>query len=206
MENKGSALAQKFGKYKLLHRLAVGGMAEIFVARHLGMKGFSRKIVIKRIRAHLSNQDAFVNMFLNEAKLAAQLSHSNICQIYDLGRIEDTFFIAMEYVRGRDMRRVIKKAEQAEIPFPGHNREGEIEDLVTRYLHRRKPGVCVNVGLGVEGAQKLVAETDGAFRSRVDQVRALDLVGVRGRFLRFIPFGHGPDAEAQGHRNRYAHV
>ena len=111
-------MAERFGKYRLLYRIAVGGMAEIFVAQQEGMQGFSRKIVIKRIRPNLSSKETFVNMFLNEAKLAAQLNHSNIGQIYDLGRIGNSFFIAMEYVRGRDMRAVVRKAERRSIPFP----------------------------------------------------------------------------------------
>lgn len=111
-------MTTQFGKYRLLHRIAIGGMAEIFIAKHVGMQGFSRKIVIKKIREHLSKEPTFVKMFLNEAKLAAQLNHSNICQIYDLGRIGESYFIAMEYVRGRDMRAVVNKTETKGIPFP----------------------------------------------------------------------------------------
>ena len=76
----------RFGKYALLDRLAVGGMAEIFLARQEGLEGFEKTVVIKRIRPHLSKQTNFVKMFLNEARLAAQLNHPNIVQIYDLGR------------------------------------------------------------------------------------------------------------------------
>lgn len=108
----------RFGKYTLLDRLAVGGMAEIFLARQGGLEGFEKTIVIKRIRPHLSKQTAFVKMFLNEAKLAAQLNHPNIVQIYDLGMISDSYFIAMEYIFGRDMRRIIPKADSLGIPFP----------------------------------------------------------------------------------------
>jgi serine/threonine protein kinase len=108
----------RFGKYVLLNRIAVGGMAEIFLARQEGLEGFEKTICIKRIRPHLSSQPNFVRMFLNEAKLAAQLNHPNIVQIYDLGRINDSYFIAMEYISGRDMSRIIPKAEKAEIPFP----------------------------------------------------------------------------------------
>lgn len=108
----------KYGKYTLIDRIAVGGMAEIFLARQAGLEGFEKTIVIKRIRPHLSKQPSFVQMFLNEAKLAAQLTHPNIVQIYDLGKIADTYFIAMEYIFGRDMRRVIPKAESMGIPFP----------------------------------------------------------------------------------------
>ena len=108
----------RFGKYTLLNRLAVGGMAEIFLARQEGLEGFEKTICIKRIRPHLSSQDNFLRMFLNEAKLAAQLNHPSIVQIYDLGRINESFFIAMEHIPGRDMSRIIPKAEGAKIPFP----------------------------------------------------------------------------------------
>ena len=112
------AKAVRFGKYTLLDRIAVGGMAEIFLARQAGLEGFEKTIVIKRIRPHLSKQGSFVKMFLNEAKLAAQINHPNIVQIYDLGKINESYFIAMEYIFGRDMRRIIPKADTKEIPFP----------------------------------------------------------------------------------------
>lgn len=108
----------RFGKYTLIDRIAVGGMAEIFLARQAGIENFEKTIVIKRIRPHLSKQPNFVKMFLNEAKLAAQLNHPNIVQIYDLGKIGESYFIAMEYVFGRDMRRIIPKADSLGIPFP----------------------------------------------------------------------------------------
>ncbi len=108
----------RFGKYTLIDRIAVGGMAEIFLARQAGLEGFEKTIVIKRIRPHLSKQTSFVKMFLNEAKLAAQLNHPNIVQIYDLGKIGESYFIAMEYIFGRDMRRIIPKADTMGIPFP----------------------------------------------------------------------------------------
>lgn len=117
-ENRASKDARRFGKYTLVDRIAVGGMAEIFLARQAGLEGFEKTIVIKRIRPHLSSQKAFVKMFLNEAKLAAQLSHPNIVQIYDLGKIAESYFIAMEYIFGRDMRRIIPKADGMGIPFP----------------------------------------------------------------------------------------
>ncbi|HVG59623.1 MAG TPA: serine/threonine-protein kinase, partial [Hyalangium sp.] len=108
----------RFGKYRLLDRIAVGGMAEIFLAHQMDGEGLERPVVIKRIRPHLSKHATFVKMFLNEARLAAQLNHPNIVQIHDLGKIADSYFIAMEYIFGRDMRRVIPKAEQLGIPFP----------------------------------------------------------------------------------------
>lgn len=107
-----------FGQYKLLDRLAVGGMAELFLARQSGPDGFEKPVVIKRIRPHLSRQSAFVRMFLNEARLAAQLNHPNIVQIHDLGKVGDSYYIGMEYLFGRDMRRIVPKAEALGIPFP----------------------------------------------------------------------------------------
>src|ERR1700716_4298903 len=105
---------QQYGKYLLLDRIAVGGMAEIFLARQMGPEGFEKTVVLKRIRPHLGDKKSFVRMFLNEAKLAAQLTHPNIIQIHDLGKVLDagasgggaaSYFIAMEYLFGRDMGR-----------------------------------------------------------------------------------------------------
>src|SRR6185369_11515341 len=81
------AMSETFGSYTLLEQIGVGGMAEVFLARHAGVEGFEKEVVIKRIRPHLSATDAFVTMFLGEAKLAAQLAHPNIVQIHDLGLI-----------------------------------------------------------------------------------------------------------------------
>ena len=111
-------MAEKFGRYSLIDKIGIGGMAEVFLARHTGVEGFEKEIVIKRIRSHLSESPEFVEMFLGEAKLAAQLNHPSIVQIYDLGKIKDSFFIAMEYIPGRDMSAVIPKSKLTGIPFP----------------------------------------------------------------------------------------
>ncbi len=111
-------MSEQFGSYTLLERIGIGGMAEVFLARHTGVEGFEKDLVIKRIRPHLSALPSFVSMFLGEAKLAAQLAHPNIVQMYDLGKISDSYFIAMEYIAGRDMSAVIPKAKATGIPFP----------------------------------------------------------------------------------------
>ena len=112
------ALGQ-IGKYELLHSLAVGGMAEVFLARQTGMQGFEKVVVIKRILPHLANQARFVQMFLDEARLAARFNHPNIVQIYDLGQDADAYFIAMEYIHGEDIRSVVKRCarEHQRIPI-----------------------------------------------------------------------------------------
>jgi serine/threonine protein kinase len=101
--------AKPFGKYYLLDRIGVGGMAEVFLAVAFGPQGFQRTLVIKRMLAHLSQDSAFVKMFIDEAKLSGLLSHPNLVQIFEFGQIEESFFIAMEHVQGETMLAVQAK-------------------------------------------------------------------------------------------------
>ena len=102
--------AQLFGKYRLVRRLAFGGMAEIFLARLVGDQGFEKTLVLKRILPQFSSDPDFTRMFVDEAVLAARLTHPNVAQIYDFGEVDGIFFITMELVDGADLRRVIKGA------------------------------------------------------------------------------------------------
>src|SRR5688572_513451 len=108
----------RLGPYTLLRRLAVGGMAEIFLARRDGPAGFSKVVALKRILPHLSTLPEFVSMFLDEARLAARLTHPHVVQIYDFGEVEGTYFISMEYVPGEDLLAAIKRARELERPVP----------------------------------------------------------------------------------------
>jgi serine/threonine protein kinase len=96
-------------EYELLERIGIGGMAEVFRANALGAEGFSRPIAIKRILPHLAEDTDFVTMFIDEAKIAVQLSHPNIVGIFDLGRFGDDYFIAMELVHGKDVRQILDR-------------------------------------------------------------------------------------------------
>ncbi len=109
---------QRFGQYTLLERIAVGGMAEVWKARMRGLEGFQKTVAIKKILPHMTHNSEFVSMFIDEAKLAAQLSHPNIIHIYDLGKIANDYFIAMEYVEGRDLRTIGNLARQKRLPIP----------------------------------------------------------------------------------------
>src|SRR3954453_3382855 len=93
-----STVAATVGGYELVQRLAVGGMAEVFLARRPGPDGFEKRVAVKRILPHLAKQADFVSMFLHEAKLAAGLDHPHIVHIYDFGKDDDTYYLAMEYV------------------------------------------------------------------------------------------------------------
>lgn len=106
-----------YGKYVILDRLAVGGMAEVFRAQTFGVHGFQRLLVIKKILPHLSKDEEFVDMFIDEAKIAVGLTHANICQVTDLGKIDDNYFIAMEYVNGKDLRAILKKCYNNKTPL-----------------------------------------------------------------------------------------
>jgi len=108
----------RIGKYELLKSLALGGMAEIFLARQTGMEGFEKVVVIKKILPHLGTQDRFVQMFLDEARLAARFNHPNIVQIYDLGHEGDAFYIAMEYIHGMDLKSVVRRCAKLKRRIP----------------------------------------------------------------------------------------
>jgi len=109
---------QTLGRYTLIEQLAIGGMAEIWLAHMAGPEGFEKVVVIKKIRPHLRGQKNFLNMFLNEARLAAHLNHPNIVQIHEFGKPDDQYYIAMEYIFGRDLSEIVPKAKRANIPFP----------------------------------------------------------------------------------------
>jgi serine/threonine protein kinase len=102
-----------FGKFFLLQRLAVGGMAEIYRARVVGAAGFEKELVVKRILPNRSRDQGFISMLVNEAKLTVQLTHSNIAQIYECGIIDGTYFISMELVNGVSMKEVMQTFSRA---------------------------------------------------------------------------------------------
>ncbi|GEN08708.1 serine/threonine protein kinase [Myxococcus fulvus] len=104
------------GKYQLVRKLASGGMAEVFLAKAAGPMGFEKTLVLKRILPHLAEDPAFVEMFLGEARLAAQLEHPNIVQIFDFGEADGSYFLAMEFIDGPTLRRLVKRALEQPLP------------------------------------------------------------------------------------------
>ncbi|MCE9666778.1 serine/threonine protein kinase [Myxococcus stipitatus] len=104
---------QSFGKYQLLKKLATGGMAEVWLARQMGIEGFQKNLVVKRILPHLAEDREFVEMFRNEALIAARFNHPNIAQVYEFGEANGTYYIAMEFIHGEDLGRVMRKAASA---------------------------------------------------------------------------------------------
>ncbi len=98
-----------FGKYLLLDRIAVGGMAEVYTAKSFGIEGFEKIIAIKRILPTMAEDRDFISMFIDEAKIAGHLTHANIVPIYELGKIGDSHYIAMEYVWGKDLLQIMNR-------------------------------------------------------------------------------------------------
>ena len=110
--------SESLGKYRLEQKIAIGGMAEIWLARQEGPAGFSKRLVIKRILPNLATDDKFVQMFLDEARVAALLEHPNIVRISDLGQVDDSYFIAMEFIDGPDLDYLIVRTRQLSAHVP----------------------------------------------------------------------------------------
>lgn len=98
---------ERIGPYLIHHKVAQGGMAELFVADYVREDGFRRKVAIKRILPHLAGNSEFIKMFTREARLAALLQHPNIVQIFDYGKIDNAYFIAMEYIDGKNLKEIL---------------------------------------------------------------------------------------------------
>jgi serine/threonine protein kinase len=106
------------GKYVVKSKLAEGGMAEIYLATARGPEGFEKEVVIKRVRSFLSDDEGFVRMFIQEARLASRLNHANVVQIFDFDKHEDTYYLAMEYVRGCSLWSLRKRCREKGIRIP----------------------------------------------------------------------------------------
>jgi serine/threonine protein kinase len=111
-------LPQEFGEYTLLRRIAVGGMAEVYVAKTGGVAGFEKLVALKVIHPRLSEDEHFTQMLVEEAKIAVLLTHVNIAQTFDLGKIDDTYFIAMEFIEGADAYRVMRRCTELRKAIP----------------------------------------------------------------------------------------
>jgi serine/threonine protein kinase len=156
------------GRYVVKKRLAEGGMAEVYLAEAIGPEGFAKDVVIKVVRSFLASDQQFIDMFIAEARLSSRLNHANVVQIFDFGKHDDSYFIAMEYVRGASLFDLRKRCRERGVPFPP-TLVAEIGAQVARglqYAHglsdKGKPLAIVhrdvtphNVLLSFDGAVKL---------------------------------------------------
>ncbi len=105
-------------RYRVLERLAAGGMAEVYLAESAGLEGFKKRVAIKRVLPHLSEKTRFIAMFLDEARLSAHLNHSNIAHVFDIGVGDNAYFIVMEYVDGVDLKAIVTDLSDKKRKFP----------------------------------------------------------------------------------------
>jgi serine/threonine protein kinase len=187
-----------YGPYRLLDRVAVGGMAEVFKAKRSGVEGFEKVVAVKRILPHLSDNKEFVDMFVNEAKMVAGLTHPNIVQIFDLGRIDKSYYIAMEYVHGRDLRTIMRRAKEKgpRIPLELGLRIVSHVCSALEYAHRKRddrgrPMQIVhrdvspqNILISFEGDVKL---TDFGIAKAATKASTTDRGALRGKLLYMSP-------------------
>ncbi len=190
--------ASEYGRYVLLERLAVGGMAEVFRAKRKGVEGFEKVVAVKRILPHLSNNKDFVDIFVDEAKMVASLSHPNITQIFDLGKIYDSYYIAMEFVEGRDLRTILARARNrgthlgvdlaaliaakvgAALEYAHRHRDDDGNEL--RIVHRDVSPQ--NILVSTEGEVKLV---DFGIARAATKASHTDSGSLRGKLLYMSP-------------------
>ena len=106
------------GRYRVVDEIGIGGMASVHLARMDGPGGFQKWVAIKKIHTHLVEDESFVQMFLDEARVAARISHPNVATVFDLGKHEDTYWIAMEYLHGEPLREVMRRTEELGTAMP----------------------------------------------------------------------------------------
>jgi serine/threonine protein kinase len=187
-----------YGPYRLLEKVAVGGMAEVFRAKRSGVEGFEKVVAVKRILSHLSDNKEFVDMFIDEAKMVAGLAHPNIVQIFDLGKIERSYYIAMEYVRGRDLRTILRRSREKSLRIPLDLTTFVVSKVSSalEYAHRAKdesgrPMMIVhrdispqNILIAFEGDVKL---TDFGIAKAATKATTTDRGALRGKLLYMSP-------------------
>jgi serine/threonine protein kinase len=193
-----SGVGDVYGPYTLLERIATGGMAEVFKAKRSGVEGFEKVVAVKRILPHLSDNKEFVDMFIDEAKVVAGLTHPNIVQIFDLGRLDDAYFIAMEYVHGNDLRSILRRAKDKGLRLPldlaalvasrvcsalehAHKRKDD-KGRPMRVVHRDVSPQ--NILISFEGDVKL---TDFGIAKASTKASSTDKGALRGKLLYMSP-------------------
>ncbi len=130
---------QVFGRYLLLKRLSRGGMGEIFLAKLGEIQGFEKLVIIKKILPHLVADEEFIKRFIDEAKVAIKLNHANIAPVFEVGKVEGEYFLALQYVEGRDLRRMISRLREESARLPTDLCLYMVRELANglAYAHRR---------------------------------------------------------------------
>ncbi len=194
-------------------------MAEVFKAKAFGVEGFERLVAVKRILPNIAEDEEFIAMFIDEAKIAVQLKHANIAQIFDLGKVEDSFFIALEYVHGKDLRVDLRPQPPARRGRCRSRRRAYIVMQVCEgldYAHNKRDGQGrelhlvhrdispQNVLVGYEGEVKLIDFGIAKAAGKASKTQAGILKGKFGYMspeqVRGLPIDRRSDVFAVRHR------
>ncbi|MDP2276146.1 MAG: protein kinase [Archangium sp.] len=170
-----ASTGEQLGRYHLVRKLAQGGMAEVFLAKVMGPGGFEKSLVIKRILPNLAKDPEFVSMFLQEARLAAQFGHPAVVQIFDFGEVNGSYFLAMEFVDGPNLRSILRAAPEKRIsPVVGARViEEACEGLA--YVHEFADASGVPMGL-----MHCDVSTDNLLIARNGAVKVVDFGVAKG--------------------------
>src|ERR1041384_2471056 len=153
-----AGLPSRLGKYELLMPLAAGGMARIYIGRSTGIGSFERHVVLKLITSERANDQTAVQMFLDEARLAASLNHQNVAQVFEVGEDTGIHYLAMEYVHGQDLRALLAKAGSQGVRVPLELALTVVAGAAAglNHAHERRHGNGIPLGIVHRGAVKLL--------------------------------------------------
>ncbi len=191
-------LPATFGRYELIELLATGGMAHIFRARLSSAEGAAKELVIKRVLPHLVQNRDFIDMFIDEARISMPLTHGNIIQVYEFGQVGQDYFLAMEYLRGRNLEtiltRLVEKGERMPVPvalfiasevakgLDYAHRFRDPHDRPTGIIHRDVSPQ--NIMVGFQGEVKL---TDFGIAKAKSRIRQTGQGIIRGKACYLSP-------------------
>ncbi len=191
---------KRFGRYELISRLGYGGMAETWVARLLGEAGFTKTVLIKKVLPEYADDYAFTSMLISEARICGTLSHDNIAQVFDFGKVENEYFLAMEYVDGQPLNAILQhvlRTGGSHLPIPVAVFIGIHVCRGLQYAHTRKdasgkPLAIVhrdispeNIIISYEGQVKVV--DFGLAKARELRDLHTEPGVVKGKYLFFSP-------------------
>src|SRR5271154_1131265 len=143
------ALRERFGKYHVLDKIAQGGMAEVYKVKTVGIAGFEKIQALKRILPNQAREARFIRSFIDEARIAVELTHRNIVQVFDFGKADGELFLAVELIGGKDVRTAMAEAVQRDALPPVPIASYIISEIASGldYAHRKADGYGGSLGI-----------------------------------------------------------
>jgi serine/threonine-protein kinase len=203
---------RRFGRYTLLYRIASGGMASLYLAHYAGPDGFEKFVAIKRIHQHLAENTEFCKMFVDEARLAARISHPNVAQVIELGAVDGSYFIAMEYVDGESLNAILRRTRipiEIGVRVLSHAAQGlhaahelrSIEGSLLHVVHRDvSPS---NLMISYDGVMKIV--DFGVAKAR-GNTHTTGVETIKGKFAYIAPEQIRAEIDGEGPVDRRADI